>query len=118
VDWTLSTGGINANGCSESGSGFECANSTTLLNAGNGVTVPAGSYQWSFDLTMPNRNLKTGILESSVKGRFVNGLGGKVGRLVSEHVTLTSPVPEPENYVLMLAGLGLVGFIARRRMMR
>ena len=29
-----------------------------------------------------------------------------------------SPVAEPENYVLMLAGLGLVGFIARRRMMR
>jgi hypothetical protein len=28
---------------------------------------------------------------------------------------LTVPVPEPETYVLMLAGLGLVGFAARRR---
>jgi hypothetical protein len=26
-----------------------------------------------------------------------------------------SPVPEPETYALMLAGLGLVGFAARRR---
>jgi PEP-CTERM motif len=26
-----------------------------------------------------------------------------------------SPIPEPETYALMLAGLGLVGFIARRR---
>ena len=28
---------------------------------------------------------------------------------------LTTPVPEPETYALMLAGLGLVGFMVRRR---
>ena len=27
----------------------------------------------------------------------------------------TSPVPEPETYALLLAGLGLLGFHARRR---
>jgi len=28
---------------------------------------------------------------------------------------LTSPVPEPETYAMLLAGLGLIGFMARRR---
>jgi hypothetical protein len=28
---------------------------------------------------------------------------------------LTTPVPEPETYAMMLAGLGLLGVVARRR---
>ena len=118
-DWVLLGGGINARGCSGSGSGFECANSASTLNAGKGVPVPVGSnYQWTFDLKMANGALFTGIDEASVKGRFVNTLGVKVGGLVSENVTLTSPVPEPENYAMLLAGLGVVGLIARRRLRR
>jgi hypothetical protein len=29
-----------------------------------------------------------------------------------------TPVPEPKNYAMLLAGLGLMGFIARRRSSR
>jgi hypothetical protein len=29
--------------------------------------------------------------------------------------TVAPPIPEPETYALMLAGLGLVGWAARRR---
>jgi hypothetical protein len=32
-----------------------------------------------------------------------------------DNVTLTAAVPEPETYALMLAGLGLIGAVSRRR---
>ncbi|WP_295990568.1 FxDxF family PEP-CTERM protein [Rugamonas sp.] len=32
-----------------------------------------------------------------------------------DNVRLTAAVPEPETYGMLLAGLGLMGFIARRR---
>ena len=35
--------------------------------------------------------------------------GGLVG------VKVAAPIPEPETYALMMAGLGVVGFMARRR---
>ena len=34
------------------------------------------------------------------------------------HAVLASPIPEPETYALMLAGLGVVGWMARRRRSR
>jgi len=51
----------------------------------------------------------TGITKAAPPGVFgivaINTLNGTV-----------SPVPEPESYAMLLAGLGLVGTIARRRM--
>jgi secreted PhoX family phosphatase len=35
--------------------------------------------------------------------------------LVADDVTFTSPVPEPEVYATLLSGLGLMGWMARRR---
>jgi len=37
------------------------------------------------------------------------------GPSTSAWYTPTSPVPEPETYAMLLAGLGLMGFVARRR---
>jgi hypothetical protein len=115
ANWTLVAGGTSAGGCSGAGSGFECADSLTVAG---GAAVPGGVYTWVFDLLMNNGALFTGALESSVKGRFVDASGAKVGAIVSENVTLTTAVPEPETYAMLLAGLGLLGFAARRRKLK
>jgi PEP-CTERM motif len=45
-----------------------------------------------------------GLAEGSQGGFYAGGM-----------IAQTAPIPEPETYALMLAGLGIVGFIARRR---
>lgn len=43
-------------------------------------------------------------------------LGGKDDLIVDNvQLNAVSPVPEPESYALLLAGMGAVGFVARRR---
>ena len=42
------------------------------------------------------------------------GLSDSLGTSL-DNVSLTAAVPEPETYGMMIAGLGLMGFIARRR---
>lgn len=46
-------------------------------------------------------------------GWFHYGQPDSIG-LIIDSVT-TSPVPEPESYAMLLTGLGLLGFMARRR---
>ncbi len=109
--WILHTGGINDGGCSGSGGGFLCADVTTFTN---GALVNGSTYKWVFDVSMAHGALFTGVDAASVKGRFTNGHDHHVGAITSMPITITS-VPEPETYAMFLAGLGLMGFMARRR---
>lgn len=124
--WSFRSGGISAGGCSGSGGGFGCVNSLGALNSGYGVAINKGNgvgtdYTWVFDVTVANGKLFADDDLSSIKARFVNSNGAKVGDLLSEKIGLTtvttvSAVPEPETYAMLMAGLGLMGCVARRRM--
>ena len=106
---------------------------------GHGVFTSLGD---DFTLTFDNGQVATGLfvigLKQATRYSFylfdggtaginsisfdVKGVVGKQTDGLSHAIylgqALTAPVPEPESYALMLAGLGVVGFIARRRARR
>jgi hypothetical protein len=60
------------------------------------------------------------ITPASASGFYINVHtaafpGGAIRGQLQYVGTVSAPIPEPETYALMLAGLGVVGFIARRR---
>ncbi|MDQ1831176.1 FxDxF family PEP-CTERM protein [Massilia scottii] len=71
----------------------------TLLSTG-------ATDQWSLSTS----SLSAGAYTIQVKGSILSNAAGRY----SANIAL-APVPEPETYAMMLAGLGLLGFTARRR---
>lgn len=88
-DGVLTTGAVHTTGSTNST--VVAAASSMISNAKNGVS---GSTQYSFNL-------------------YTNG--NRQDYLVASLAPVT-PVPEPETYAMLLAGLGLIGFTARRRL--
>lgn len=94
---------LNASGCAGgSGGGLRLCFS--------GLAAVAPSLSWTIDVT--GGSWAIGSDGPHLKVRFGNATDDKVGDLLSQDIPA---IPEPETYALMLAGLGVVGMIARRR---
>lgn len=55
--------------------------------------------------------LSAGTYTLQIKGTVSGAAGGSYAGLLN----IAPPVPEPETYAMLLCGMGLLGFIARRR---
>jgi hypothetical protein len=90
--------------------GSSCSNWTNLPESG------LGGSDWTvnqtFDLTGAGNS-------SQLKIRFWTDVSDSDEGALIDNVrvlgTAVSPVPEPEIYAMLAAGLGLMGFVARRR---
>jgi hypothetical protein len=82
------------------------ATGDTLLSSGK--SLQSGNIDvW----TISSDNLAAGNYYLQVSGNLVSDQAASFGGAVS----LAAPVPEPETYGMMLAGLGVLGYLARRR---
>jgi len=60
------------------------------------------------------QNIDT-VLITATGGTHHSSLSSSGTSFAIDNLIINSPVPEPETYAMLLAGLGLVGFMARRR---
>ena len=100
-----STSTSAANGLNLTGLGLYDSANHSLLQGAQVLTGKDDKWTLSF------ANLAAGSYYVKVSGNLVSGAGATF----SGNGSLVSAVPEPASYGLLLGGLGLLGFLARRR---
>ena len=107
---------LQATANSTNGSGYNISTATldgvsfdALLNSNPTGKFKSTSDNWEYSFD----NISDGIHNIVISGNSYKGQSftGSIG----VDSTPITPVPEPESYVMMLAGVGLVGTLALRR---
>ena len=131
---------LGANGLWGAGNHFAATDIIGALNFTfvNGMTAAAGAFlnssdggpilisvlsndqqvieSYTVEVDTPDDSLNSGIFfgitrsTADIRSLSLSGQG-----LVADDVTFTSPIPEPEVYAMLLSGLSLMGWMARRR---
>ena len=92
-------------------SGATCASWTGPNPVGNGwvtfstTLVPANFSGGNLAAILSN------VTQLRLRGEFITGIEQEA----FDNVRLTAAIPEPESYAMLLAGLGLLGWITKRR---
>jgi len=125
ADFIKTTGALNARGSyfddlyeinltQVSDFSYSITEITTGNNAQYDVTfMNYGFFDANGEAVTTLTNLAAGTYFLSATGKLSGRLGGDFN--VSFNINPITPVPEADSYALMLAGLGLMGFVARRK---
>jgi hypothetical protein len=125
ADFIKTTGALNARGSyfddlyeinltQVSDFSYSITEITTGNNAQYDVTfMNYGFFDANGEAVTTLTNLAAGTYFLSATGKLSGSLGGDFN--VSFNINPITPVPEADSYALMLAGLGLMGFVARRK---
>jgi hypothetical protein len=83
----------------------------------NGTTWPDAAYDMGAEAIFQNvpHTSSTLVVEWWASGAGWQGGSDESWGIENLTVSIAGVIPEPENYALILAGLGLLGFAARRR---
>jgi len=99
--------------------------STTTDALSIGSTAPTtmatfGTTDWTADAYVGTANATTAFvtIENLLLAQAAQDSLAFIEKKGVQLNVSTAPVPEPETYAMMLAGLGMLGFVARRRMDR
>ena len=91
--------------------GLDISDLSLFSSNGNLITTGTLGSSGAVDIwTLNADSLAVGNYYLQVSGSLVSNTSGSFGGSM-----MLTPVPEPETYGMLLAGLGVVGMIARRR---
>ncbi len=103
--WAYVAGGTDAQGCSGTGGGFMCE---------SGHEAIGGTFTFVWDMFVANGAALFGAGDEGISLKAVYNAGPTQPGFY-QISTPVNAIPEPGTYAMMLAGLGVVGFMARRR---
>ena len=118
--YTLAGGSVASTSTSATNSSaFQMAVWEIVNEAGNFYNLASGAFKvsgtgssvaqgWLNTLNTTSNSSAYTVNIWSVTGQGASGWG-------AQDVAVFAPIPEPEIYVMLTAGLGLMGFVARRR---